>query len=103
MVEQGGHDRRGEQNLDQQAEIADLGNRLNLALASQVQELRDYRSDFFGRLKAALGDMYKKVEHGLEQAIHLRFGLPAHLPETVEKTIKRADRMQSTRRRSGSR
>ncbi|MEM9532036.1 MAG: peptidoglycan -binding protein, partial [Pseudomonadota bacterium] len=38
------------------AEIADLGRRLNLALATEVAQLRDYRSDFFGRLKQALGD-----------------------------------------------
>ncbi|MEM9304019.1 MAG: peptidoglycan -binding protein [Pseudomonadota bacterium] len=40
----------------QSVEIEDLGRRLNLALASRVQELAEYRSDFFGRLKEALGD-----------------------------------------------
>lgn len=40
----------------QQSEIADLGKRLNLALARRVQELNRYRSEFFGRLRAALGD-----------------------------------------------
>jgi len=40
----------------QQVEIADLGKRLNLALARRVQELNRYRSEFFGRLRAALGD-----------------------------------------------
>jgi len=40
----------------QQGEIADLGKRLNLALARRVQELNRYRSEFFGRLRAALGD-----------------------------------------------
>ncbi len=38
------------------AEIADLGKRLNLALADKVEELTAYRSDFFGQLKQALGD-----------------------------------------------
>src|SRR5580704_10778900 len=38
-----------------QARIADLGQRLNLALAQRVQELSRYRSDFFGRLRAILG------------------------------------------------
>ena len=42
--------------------------------------------------KAALGPQYKTIEHRLQQAIHIRFGLPADLPRTVEKTIKRADR-----------
>ena len=40
----------------QQVEIADLGKRLNLALARRVQELNRYRSEFFGRLREALGD-----------------------------------------------
>ena len=37
-----------------QARIADLGNRLNLALAQKVQELSRYRSEFFGRLRDVL-------------------------------------------------
>ena len=43
-------------NKESQAKIADLGQRLNLALAKKVQELARYRSDFFGKLKEALGD-----------------------------------------------
>lgn len=39
-----------------QAQIADLGQRLNVALAKRVQELAQYRSNFFGELKKALGD-----------------------------------------------
>ena len=41
---------------DSQDKIADLGQRLNVALAQRVQELSRYRSDFFGRLRAILGD-----------------------------------------------
>jgi chemotaxis protein MotB len=36
--------------------IKDLGVRLNAALAQQVQELKRYRSDFFGRLRELLKD-----------------------------------------------
>ena len=36
--------------------IANLGARLNAALASKVQELASYRSEFFGRLRKALGN-----------------------------------------------
>lgn len=36
------------------AKIADLGRRLNVALAQRVQELNRYRSDFFGRLREIL-------------------------------------------------
>jgi len=39
-----------------QNRIADLGQRLNVALAQRVQELSRYRSDFFGRLRAILGN-----------------------------------------------
>jgi len=41
---------------DSQSRIADLGQRLNLALAQRVQELSRYRSDFFGRLRTILGN-----------------------------------------------
>ena len=41
---------------ESQTKIADLGKRLNLALAQRVQELQQYRSDFFGRLKEILGN-----------------------------------------------
>jgi chemotaxis protein MotB len=41
---------------ESQARIADLGARLNVVLAKQVQELQRYRSDFFGRLRELLRD-----------------------------------------------
>ncbi|HEY1748057.1 MAG TPA: peptidoglycan -binding protein [Xanthobacteraceae bacterium] len=39
-----------------QLRIADLGQRLNVALAQRVQELSRYRSDFFGKLREILGN-----------------------------------------------
>ncbi len=39
-----------------QSQIADLGQRLNIALAKRVQELSQYRSTFFGELKKSLGE-----------------------------------------------
>ena len=41
---------------EQQTQIAELGRRLNLALASKVQELARYRSEFFGRLREIIGE-----------------------------------------------
>jgi len=41
---------------DQEVQIADLGSRLNAALANKVAELASYRSEFFGRLKEVLGE-----------------------------------------------
>ncbi len=44
------------QGRDKDAQIAVLGQKLNLALASKVEELQRYRSEFFGRLRAVLAD-----------------------------------------------
>jgi chemotaxis protein MotB len=41
---------------ESQSRIADLGQRLNVALAQRVQELSRYRSDFFGKLREILGN-----------------------------------------------
>jgi chemotaxis protein MotB len=40
----------------QQGQIADLGQKLNLALVNKVEELARYRSEFFGRLRDILGN-----------------------------------------------
>ncbi len=42
--------------LDQGVQISSLGKRLNTSLASKVQELSRYRSEFFGRLREILGN-----------------------------------------------
>ena len=39
---------------ESKTQIADLGRRLNVALAQRVQDLSQYRSDFFGRLRQIL-------------------------------------------------
>jgi len=41
-------------DLEQQAVIVDLGRRLNVALAGKVEELAQYRSEFFGRMRALI-------------------------------------------------
>ncbi|HEX3710613.1 MAG TPA: HD family hydrolase [Pseudolabrys sp.] len=48
--------------------------------------------DMISPFKAVIGDSYKAVEHRLLAAIHLRFGLPAKLPDTLTRLIKTADR-----------
>jgi chemotaxis protein MotB len=40
----------------QQGQIAELGQKLNLALVRKVEELGRYRSEFFGRLREILGN-----------------------------------------------
>jgi len=42
------------QDTQSKGQIADLGRRLNLALAQRVQDLSRYRSDFFGKLRQIL-------------------------------------------------
>jgi chemotaxis protein MotB len=44
-----------QKDIEQQARIADLGKRLNLALAQRVKELSEYRSEFFGKLREIIG------------------------------------------------
>jgi chemotaxis protein MotB len=41
---------------DKDMKIADLGAQLNLALANKVSQLEKYRSEFFGKLREALGN-----------------------------------------------
>ena len=57
--------------------------------------------DIISPFKAVLGHDYKAVENRLLAAIHLRFGLPATVPEIHRKVLKRADQaaayMEATR------
>ncbi len=45
-----------QKNKQQAAQITDLGQRLNQALLSKVQQLARYRSEFFGELNKSLGN-----------------------------------------------
>jgi 5'-deoxynucleotidase YfbR-like HD superfamily hydrolase len=47
--------------------------------------------DMISPFKAALGLDYKRFEAHLEQAIHIRFGLPPLMPVALKALIKRAD------------
>jgi 5'-deoxynucleotidase YfbR-like HD superfamily hydrolase len=48
--------------------------------------------DMISPFKAVIGDSYKVVENRLLAAIHVRFGLPPTLPDSLLKLIKAADR-----------
>src|SRR5262249_22922774 len=48
--------------------------------------------DMISPFKAVIGDAYKAVEARLLAAIHLRFGLPAALPDELVALIKASDR-----------
>jgi 5'-deoxynucleotidase YfbR-like HD superfamily hydrolase len=49
--------------------------------------------DMISPFKSVVGGGYKEVEARLHVAIHLRFGLPAKLTESLKKDIKRADQV----------
>jgi len=40
-----------------------------------------------------IGDEYRSVEQRLQEAIHLRVGLPSVLPSSITKLIKKSDRL----------
>ncbi|WP_419901858.1 YfbR-like 5'-deoxynucleotidase [Kiloniella sp.] len=63
-------------------------------LAALLHDAPEYViGDLITPFKYAIGTGYKDLENRLMEAIHVRFGLPANLSDTVNKLIKRADRM----------
>lgn len=62
-------------------------------LGALVHDAAEYViGDLISPFKAAVGWDYKAFELDLQSAIHIRVGLPAQLPQTAQKLIKRADR-----------
>jgi len=62
-------------------------------LAIMLHDAPEYViGDMISPFKAVIGDSYKSVEKRLLAAIHLRFGLPARLTDTLQNLIKAADR-----------
>ena len=63
-------------------------------LAALLHDAPEYViGDMITPFKYALGGIYREIESRLEEAVHIRFGLPAQLPDTINRTIKRADQM----------
>ena len=63
-------------------------------LAALIHDAPEYViGDLISPFKAALSLDYRAFEAKLLAAIHLRFGLPAELPEDVTRLIKRADKI----------
>ena len=62
-------------------------------LAALLHDASEYViGDMISPFKSALGMNYKAFEERLENAIHLRFGLPPKSPPAIKKLIKQADR-----------
>ena len=61
-------------------------------LAALLHDAPEYViGDMISPVKAAVGPDYGILDERLTAAIHIRFGLPAALPATIKKQIKKAD------------
>src|SRR6187551_483014 len=73
------------------AKVPRLDNKGRLAIL--LHDAPEYVvGDMISPFKAVIGDSYKAVEKRLLAAIHLRFGLPAKLPDALTELVKAADR-----------
>ena len=62
-------------------------------LAALLHDAPEYViGDLITPFKYALNNSYRDVEDNLIKAIHIRFGLPADLPKSIEAKIKRIDK-----------
>ena len=65
-------------------------------LAALLHDAPEYViGDMISPVKAAVGDGYGVLDDRLTAAIHIRFGLPAKVPQTIKKKIKKADRISA--------
>jgi len=65
-------------------------------LAALLHDAPEYViGDMISPVKAAVGPGYGALDERLEAAVHIRFGLPARIPATIKKQIKRADRISA--------
>ena len=65
-------------------------------LAALLHDAPEYViGDMISPVKAAIGPGYGELDLRLTAAIHLRFGLPAVLPDQIKRAIKAADRVSA--------
>lgn len=65
-------------------------------LAALLHDAPEYViGDIISPVKDAVGPSYGALDERLTAAIHLRFGLPAALPKTVKRQVKRADKISA--------
>lgn len=65
-------------------------------LAALLHDAPEYViGDMISPVKAAVGPSYGELDDRLMAAIHIRFGLPAQVPKTVKRQIKRADKVSA--------
>ena len=65
-------------------------------LAALLHDAPEYViGDMISPVKASVGAGYGELDDRLTAAIHIRFGLPARIPATVKRQIKKADRISA--------
>lgn len=65
-------------------------------LAALLHDAPEYViGDMISPFKAAIGPDYGELDDRLTAAIHIRFGLPAKIPVTIKKKIKKADKVSA--------
>ena len=65
-------------------------------LAALLHDAPEYViGDMISPVKAAVGPGYSALDDRLDAAVHLRFGLPAAIPQKVKRQIKKADKMSA--------
>lgn len=65
-------------------------------LAALLHDAPEYViGDMISPVKSAVGPEYVALDERLTAAIHIRFGLPAALPASVKRQIKKADRISA--------
>ncbi|MBI2718253.1 MAG: peptidoglycan -binding protein [Rhizobiales bacterium] len=89
-------------NAQSEAQIADLGKRLNSALAQKVQELTRYRSEFFGRLRQILSQRSDILVVGdrfvFQSEVLFSKGVAELSPEGQQEMLKVADALRELER-----
>ncbi|PWE58427.1 hydrolase [Metarhizobium album] len=79
--------------------VEEIFRRCNKATADELQmallhDAPEYViGDMISPFKSVVGGGYKSVEKRLEEAVHRRFGLPAHASRELKDQIKKADRI----------
>ena len=65
-------------------------------LAALLHDAPEYViGDMISPVKAAVGPGYEDLDDRLAAAVHLRFGLPAKVPATIKRQIKKADKISA--------
>jgi hypothetical protein len=65
-------------------------------LAALLHDAPEYViGDMISPVKAAVGPGYGALDERLEAAVHIRFGLPAKVPQNIKRQIKKADKISA--------